>query len=221
MDTNISQRVLGDVRDKEYYMDIVVFWVEGYLFKVPTQQFTEESEVFQAMFTLPQDPDLKVDGQTDDQPLRLEGVKQDAFRQLLRVMYPRGSDTQLTFDQCASVLELSIKWDMDRIRRLSIMKMEPDLLEDPQRLLLMGHRYHVDDWVIAAFDFFVRRADPMGLEDVEQIGIADVLKISSIRECCCRHHKVPVNKRGSLGLAIDLEEIIQAALQSDSDQQVS
>jgi hypothetical protein len=41
------------------------------------------------MFKLPQNPDIAADGLSDDQPLRLEGVKSDGFRQLLRVMYPR------------------------------------------------------------------------------------------------------------------------------------
>ena len=41
------------------------------------------------MFKLPQNPDIAADGLSDDQPLRLEGVKSDEFRQLLRVMYPR------------------------------------------------------------------------------------------------------------------------------------
>ena len=41
------------------------------------------------MFKLPQNPDVVPDGLLNDQPLRLEGVKSDDFRQLLRVMYPR------------------------------------------------------------------------------------------------------------------------------------
>lgn len=41
------------------------------------------------MFKMPQNPDIAADGQSDDHPLRLEGVKSDDFRQLLRVMYPR------------------------------------------------------------------------------------------------------------------------------------
>ena len=63
--------------------------VENCLFKVPARNFITESEVFETMFKLPQNPDVTVDGLSNDQPLRLEGVKSDDFRQLLRVMYPR------------------------------------------------------------------------------------------------------------------------------------
>lgn len=41
------------------------------------------------MFKLPQNPDVVADGLSNDQPLRLDGVKSEDFRQLLRVMYPR------------------------------------------------------------------------------------------------------------------------------------
>jgi hypothetical protein len=41
------------------------------------------------MFKLPQNPDVAADGLSNDQPLRLDGVKSQDFRQLLRVMYPR------------------------------------------------------------------------------------------------------------------------------------
>jgi hypothetical protein len=63
--------------------------VEDRLFKVPARNFITESEVFETMFKLPQNPDVKADGLSNNQPLRLEGVKSDDFRQLLRVMYPR------------------------------------------------------------------------------------------------------------------------------------
>ena len=63
--------------------------VENRLFKVPARNFIAESEVFETMFKLPQNPDVVADGLSNDQPLRLEGIKSDDFRQLLRVMYPR------------------------------------------------------------------------------------------------------------------------------------
>jgi hypothetical protein len=63
--------------------------VENRLFKVPARNFITESEVFETMFKLPQNPDVGADGLSNNQPLRLDGIKMDDFRQLLRVMYPR------------------------------------------------------------------------------------------------------------------------------------
>jgi len=181
--------------------------VEGHLFKVPARNFTIESEVFETMFKLPQNPNIAVDGCSDDQPLRLEGVKREDFRQLLRVMYARyekdrnrarfplsktfkhhsGIEKEsLTLEQWISVLELSTQWAMENIRALAIRNIGVALPPDdvPHRLLTLGQRYGVDMWVIGAVDFLIKREQPMGRNDVESIGLENVLKIASLRECC-------------------------------------
>jgi hypothetical protein len=48
--------------------------VEDRLFKVPILNFVQESEVFAAMFQLPQNPNSIIEGETDEQPIRLEGI---------------------------------------------------------------------------------------------------------------------------------------------------
>ena len=63
--------------------------VEDTHFKIPTMILEGESEVFKAMFTLPPSPGEEVEGQSDDKPILLEGVKKDEFRSLLRLLYPR------------------------------------------------------------------------------------------------------------------------------------
>jgi hypothetical protein len=63
--------------------------VGGTLFRVPKHHFIEQSEVFRDMFELPVADDTVPDGLTDEQPLRLEGVSEVDFRQLLRAMFPR------------------------------------------------------------------------------------------------------------------------------------
>lgn len=63
--------------------------VEGVLFKVPILNFTLESEVFRTMFELPQSPDCATDGSVDAHPIRLDDVRREDFKQLLRVMYFR------------------------------------------------------------------------------------------------------------------------------------
>lgn len=41
------------------------------------------------MFQLPQNPDSIIEGETDEQPIRLDGIRKEDFKQLLRVMYAR------------------------------------------------------------------------------------------------------------------------------------
>jgi BTB/POZ domain len=72
-----------------------IFQVEGCLFKVPRTYFERDSEVFCALFQLPVAQDTPIEGSSDQKPLRLEGIKEDDFRQLLRVMYPRSVDCAL------------------------------------------------------------------------------------------------------------------------------
>lgn len=74
-------------RDQDYRQ---VYQVENQLFKVPRRNFAIESEIFSDMFQLPA-PTVDghvLDGSSDDQPLRLDGIKKSDFLQLLRVMFP-------------------------------------------------------------------------------------------------------------------------------------
>jgi len=174
-------------RDNEFYFQDIVFLVEDHLFKVPARNFITESEVFETMFKLPQNPDIAPDGLSDDQPLRLEGVKKDGFRQLLRVMYPSGTGKALTLttEQWLSVLELSTRWDMTEIRAQAIKDVRAALHPDsdlPSKLLNHGQTYRVDEWVVESIQDFTRRRKPMDMDDVEAIGIENVLKIASLRE---------------------------------------
>ena len=67
---------------------IAIAQVEDTLFRVHRRYFEQESEVFRAMFQLPVGNGVVADGSSDEQPLRLEGVKKEDFRQLLRIMFP-------------------------------------------------------------------------------------------------------------------------------------
>ena len=58
------------------------------MFKVPRRGFESGSGVFATMFTLPSVLEGKKEGQCDGTPINLEGIKEDDFRSLLRLMYP-------------------------------------------------------------------------------------------------------------------------------------
>ena len=67
--------------------------VEDMLFRVPRRYFEQESEIFRTMFQLPVANDTAPDGSSNEQPLLLEGVNKEDFRQLLRVMFPEYVDS--------------------------------------------------------------------------------------------------------------------------------
>jgi len=181
--------ITAKAQDHEFYFQDIIILVENRLFKVPARNFIAESEVFETMFKLPQNPNVTADGLSNDQPLRLEGVKSDDFRQLLRVMYPSGIDRceTLTTEQWISVLALSTQWDMTAIRSQAIKKVRASLVADnqlPYKLLNLGQTHRVDEWVKTAIIFFVKRKEPMGMNDAEIIGVENAFKIASLRESC-------------------------------------
>lgn len=95
----------------------------------------------------------------------------------------------VAMEQWISVLQLSTQWDMTRIRTQAIKNVRATLGSDdlPPKLLNLGQTYHVDEWVIDSITSFIKRKEPMGLNDVETIGIENILKIASLRESCLKH----------------------------------
>jgi hypothetical protein len=61
--------------------------VEDKLYRVPRHGFTQNSDVFEDMFTLPQSSD-GAEGQSDSNPIVLPSCTQSEFESLLEVLYP-------------------------------------------------------------------------------------------------------------------------------------
>jgi hypothetical protein len=120
--------------------------VENTLFKVPRYLFEQSSDIFRDMFLLPLTDDLVPDGSSDEQPLRLEAIRQADFQRLLKAMKfppspsitpsdplfrePKSKQRRLpskdAYDELmiwsdwASVLELSCMWQMPMIQAEAI-----------------------------------------------------------------------------------------------------
>jgi hypothetical protein len=63
--------------------------VEKTLFKIPRYHFENSSEVFCDMFALPRADHTSPEGNSDENPIKLEGISAFDFEQLLYVLYPR------------------------------------------------------------------------------------------------------------------------------------
>ena len=63
--------------------------MEDCLFRVPREPLEAESTVFRDIFLLPQAGDVPVEGQDDENPVVLEGIENDDFAQLLKVVLYR------------------------------------------------------------------------------------------------------------------------------------
>jgi hypothetical protein len=62
--------------------------VEDSLFRVPRHHFQDNSEVFKDMFSLPQGSQTTEEGNSDANPIKLEGISALEFASLLRALYP-------------------------------------------------------------------------------------------------------------------------------------
>ena len=101
---------------------------------------------------------------------------------------------------------------MDRVRHLAITKLYATLRMSPHELILLGKKFNVEDFLFVGVETLIRRAKPLDEEDVRRIGIAEVLKIASIRECCesTRYSPLVVSNRIEVPRSSELDARIQA-----------
>ncbi|KAI0642640.1 hypothetical protein C8Q79DRAFT_917088 [Trametes meyenii] len=199
-------------RDEHFYSDHIVFqvrrlhtWavgiyssyalpratrqVENRLFKVPKRKFVDNSEVFEGMFEIPGDP-ASVEGNTDEKPLTLEGIKKDEFRALLGVMFkphyaPTWSEKrQPSMEEWILVLKLTTMWQFASLRRVSIDALTPLLgaAEDPARWISLARLYDVNEWLFPALHALARRTKALQFDEVEPLGLATAIKMAEVRE---------------------------------------
>ncbi|TDL13800.1 hypothetical protein BD410DRAFT_698795, partial [Rickenella mellea] len=158
-------------RDEMYYIPSLVFLVEDYLFKVPRPYF-ELSGVFTDAFKLPSG-DHVVDGTSDEVPLRLDGIKACDFRALLKVLIPLPqidkAKIKLTINEWLGVLYLADMWNFKASRRLSIDKLGKLPMDAVERILL-GRKYNITEWLMAAHLHLARRQRFLTVLEAEELG---------------------------------------------------
>ncbi|KDQ50882.1 hypothetical protein JAAARDRAFT_141290 [Jaapia argillacea MUCL 33604] len=172
-----------------YYFQDVIFLVEDQLFKVPRLYFENHSDVFRDMFRLPVERGVDVEGSSDENPLRLEGIKKVDFLRLLRVMYPRlySRHDITTYEEWSSILELSSMWNFEEIKDLAIENLsssteQGSLAPSPVTRILLGQKYDVPLWVAWGVTDLVKRSEPLTIEEAQALGMESTLKIARVRE---------------------------------------
>jgi len=190
-------------RDPSYYLPTKIFLVDGILFQIHVDILARESEVFKDIMSLPVFPDGYAEGVCDENPIRLEGVFKDAFRQLLRVLYPSkaiGCAEVLSFSQWTLVLELADRYCMDSLRRHAISKMEHIQQVDPVDKLVLARRFNVSQWLLPSFTEILQRSNSLDHRAVDSLGVETVLRLVAIRD------RMPwQSSRGYYGSQLELE----------------
>jgi len=172
------------VHDDLYYLDTVVFQVEGRLFKVPKHYFAHKSDIFKTTFTLPQNQTGESqEGSSDATPFKLEGIRAVDFRRLLKVMYPLEivPAKAKTQEEWVSVLKLSTMWGFDDIRNLAITQLDA-LKLGPIDKIALAKAYRVPLWLRSGCKDLVLQTKVISVEEAEKIGFPTAIRIFHARE---------------------------------------
>ncbi|KAJ7210502.1 hypothetical protein GGX14DRAFT_625811, partial [Mycena pura] len=163
-------------RHQKYYLDCtsVIFKVEDVLFKVPRYLLERNSDTFASLFTLPAPAGshAQTEGQSDENPIVLEGISSIDFQWLLTVLYPLDTLVNLSAlakDAWISVLKLSTQWFFLDARALAIQQLGGEAMEPVERIVL-AKQYDVSAWLRSGYAELARSSVGISAEDAEKIG---------------------------------------------------
>jgi len=181
--------------------------VENRIFRVPRELHELYSDVFKDMFSLPQSDNDLPDGERDNKPLVLEGIRKDDFRAFLTVLSSLhytsmakdgGEDTVMLYVIIAriplykvlqrqdrvAVLHLAHMWGFENVRQTAIYVLERDaeVIRNPLERLRLAHKFHIDDWVPQAYRELIIRLQSLSAEEVPWLSPDFVQNMAKARE---------------------------------------
>ncbi|KAJ3513185.1 hypothetical protein NMY22_g15118 [Coprinellus aureogranulatus] len=131
-------------RSNKFYFEVVVFEVEGTLYRVLKQWVTS----WFSKLPPSSETEGNGDGATDDNPIRLSGCTKPEFEVLLELMIPSdgsGAPT-LAKEQWIGVLKLGRLWDMPKAASLAIEKLSTHTMSSVEKIQL-GKTYAISSWL--------------------------------------------------------------------------
>ncbi|KAG6819859.1 hypothetical protein H0H93_007945 [Arthromyces matolae] len=158
--------------------------IEDTLFKVPRFVLTSNSLVFADMFMIPQGTAADVEGSSDNNPITLDQVKKDDFRNLMKVILPLDvppSQPTLSKDEWIAVLGLADLWQMHKIR-LHCIKMLTPIGMPGVELVVLAKKYHVPQWLRSGYHDLVNQHKTPSLADAKRLGWPSAIKVFQVRE---------------------------------------
>ncbi|KAF7973682.1 hypothetical protein HWV62_14674 [Athelia sp. TMB] len=148
----------------------IYFLVQGILYSVHRVPFEQHSTMF------------KGKGVSEAAPLFLNDISHTEFDQFLSILYPTdyGVFSATTVKDWSSILRLSDLWAFLSIRSLAIKHLTS--ITSPIDKIVIGRRYAVNEWLIAAYGHVCRRPEPLNEEEGMKLGMRDVIRITSVRQ---------------------------------------
>ncbi|KAH6897820.1 hypothetical protein BKA70DRAFT_1032109, partial [Coprinopsis sp. MPI-PUGE-AT-0042] len=151
------------------------------LYCIPRHCLTSQSEVFEGMFLL----DGQGEGETEDQPIVLEGYRSQDFECLLRILLPEPMSEppkSLAKGEWISVLKLASTWQMSKVRKLAIDNLS-ELEMTPIEKIALGREFRVADWVSSGAKSLATLKEDFPLQEVANVlGWETTARILCLRE---------------------------------------
>ncbi|KAK7024957.1 hypothetical protein R3P38DRAFT_1055576 [Favolaschia claudopus] len=176
-------------RDQDYYFKNITFQVENRIFNVPRYHFERTSEVFAGMFSLPSGDSVSLEGQTDTNPVVLEGKNCADFQALLKVLYPldleqfvNNQAQWMTTDEWISVLKLSTEWRFLGARKLAIQNLDGRGEIGSVQRVMLARQYDIAPWLRDAYMDLARRKQTMSPEEAQIVGWETAYRLGLARE---------------------------------------
>ncbi|KAJ4476504.1 hypothetical protein C8J55DRAFT_476614 [Lentinula edodes] len=171
-------------KSKSYYFDCVVFQVENKLYKLPRAYLAAVSPIFNDMFQIPPEDGQVTEGSESSHPICLYQTRVVDWERFLKVLFCKlyiDPPVEFGFDEWASVLKLSHRWEITTLQSLAIQKIE-SFHDHPSQKIYLARQYHVPSFYLPSIGRLIARSEPISLEDMKYLGAECALKIASIRE---------------------------------------
>ncbi|KAF4600018.1 hypothetical protein EYR40_007124 [Pleurotus pulmonarius] len=192
-DSSSPSKPSKPLRNNAFYLDTITFQVEDELFKIPIRFISSfKTEPFQTLATrsLPSSDD-STEGMSDENPIILPDTSKVDFQHLLQVICPLSFEPEpiTSVDVWISVLKLSTKWGLLRVRTLAIKTMNTFGLSNGD-LIRFGREHKVSDWLVRGYFGFATQDGPLSLADVKDVirgleideGLDQIVKLAGLRE---------------------------------------
>ncbi|KAL4064261.1 hypothetical protein V8B97DRAFT_2026047 [Scleroderma yunnanense] len=176
----VSQR-----RDSKFYMTLVTVKVEDCLFRVPRSTLESQSNIFRDMFSLPTPKGDLLEGSTNEKPIYLANVKAEEFRLLLSVLLTSSFGPQQNLpsspDEWLPVIKLARMWEFNDVHTNSV-KMVPyhSVEKSAVEKVSLAFQYGIQEWLVPGLDELAKRPEPIGIKDIEYLGLDVALKVAAI-----------------------------------------
>jgi len=173
-------------RDPEYYFQDgnIVFLVENHLFRVHRHFFVRESAVFSDMLSIPAPPDTVVEGDSDDKPIVLDGVKSNDFRSLLWMWYDPGyKRISSSANTWYAIMSLADRWQFENVGKVAFEAFAALPGVEAMEKIVVCETYGFKRSVISkAYWAICSRNYPLTYREAEKLGWVACVIIGTIRD---------------------------------------